>query len=204
MSSELFEIHALAKGNPTKDQMRRMLQSLLADRFRLQVHIVKAEVPVLAVILEKPGTTGPKLRPHSEGPPCDVHLPSQAQASAEAAAEIFPPVCEEVMAKPESNGAVLVGARNSTMEQIATFLSALPGLGGKAVDQTGLNGRFDFTLAFTPEAKGSPPSEQAVQAALPVATLQEALHEQLGLKLKATKASLETLVVDSAERPSEN
>src|ERR1022692_34137 len=74
VSTDSFEIHALANGIPTKDQMRLMLQSLLADRFRLQVHIVTVQVPVLALVLEKPGKTGPKLRPHSEGPPCDVHL----------------------------------------------------------------------------------------------------------------------------------
>jgi uncharacterized protein (TIGR03435 family) len=204
VSTELFEIHAVAKGNPAKSQMCLMLQSLLADRFRLQVHIVTAEVPVLALILEKPGTAGPKLRPHSEGPPCDVHLPSQAPASAQATADMFPAVCGEVMAMPKPNGAVLVGARNATMEKIAIFLSALPGLGGQAVDQTGLNGRFDFTLEFTPEAKGSPPDQQNVQADLPATTLQDALHEQLGMKLKATKAPLDTLVVGRAERPSEN
>ena len=33
-----FDIEARAAGNPTKDQMRLMMQSLLADRFRLRVH----------------------------------------------------------------------------------------------------------------------------------------------------------------------
>ena len=47
-----------------------MMQSLLADRFKLRVHFEPREVPVLALTLVKPGKLGPKLLPHSEGPPC--------------------------------------------------------------------------------------------------------------------------------------
>jgi uncharacterized protein (TIGR03435 family) len=202
VSTDSFEIHALANGIPTKDQMRLMLQSLLAARFRLEVHTVTVQVPVLALVLEKPGETGPKLRPHSEGPPCDVHLPSQTQGSAGNTADVFPAVCEEFTAIPKPNNAILVGYRNGTMDRIATLLTSVGHLGGSAVDRTGLSGRFDFTLEFTPEPKGSPP-EQDVQPEFRT-TLQEALREQLGLKLKATKAPLDTLVVDHAERPSEN
>ena len=61
VSTDSFEIQAVAEGNPTKDQMRLMVRSLLADRFGLEVHTVTAQVPVLALVLEKPGRTGPKL-----------------------------------------------------------------------------------------------------------------------------------------------
>jgi hypothetical protein len=63
-------IDAKADGNPTKDQMRLMMQSLLADRFKLRAHFETKQVPVLALTLVKPGKLGPKLLPHSEGPPC--------------------------------------------------------------------------------------------------------------------------------------
>jgi bla regulator protein blaR1 len=63
-------IDAKADGNPTKDQMRLMMQSLLADRFKLRAHLEAKQVPVLALTLVKPGKLGPKLLPHSEGPPC--------------------------------------------------------------------------------------------------------------------------------------
>ena len=43
-----YAIDAKADGNPTKDQMRLMMQSLLADRFKLRVHSESKEVPVLA------------------------------------------------------------------------------------------------------------------------------------------------------------
>ena len=69
-TSELYEINATAEGNPTKDQMRLMMQSLLADRFKLKIHFETREGSVLAMTLVKPGKIGPKLRPHSDGPPC--------------------------------------------------------------------------------------------------------------------------------------
>jgi hypothetical protein len=69
-ADDAYAINAKAEGNPTKDQMRLMMQSLLADRFKLRLHFATKEVPVLALTLVKPGKLGPKLRPHSEGPPC--------------------------------------------------------------------------------------------------------------------------------------
>jgi uncharacterized protein (TIGR03435 family) len=68
--SEQFEIDARAPRNPSKDQMRLMVQSLLAERFKLAVHFEGREIQVLAATLVKPGKTGPKLIPHSDGPPC--------------------------------------------------------------------------------------------------------------------------------------
>ena len=199
VSTDNFEIQAVAQGNPTKDQMRLMVRSLLADRFRLRVHTVTEETAVIAFMLDKPGATGPKLRPHSEGQPCEVHLASPAHAVG-----VFPPACEELLATAAPLGAVLVAARDVPITQIATFVSALGIMTRPVVDQTGLSGRFDFTLEFTPERK-RPPATQNVQADdFRVTTLQEALQEQLGLKLKATRAPLDTLIVDRAEQPSEN
>ena len=63
LSTDSFKIHAKAEGNPTKDQMRLIVQSPLADRFKLRIHFETHEVPVLALGLDKPGKTGPKLRP---------------------------------------------------------------------------------------------------------------------------------------------
>jgi uncharacterized protein (TIGR03435 family) len=72
VSADKYAINAVAEGNPTKDQMRLMLQSLLADRFKLTVHFERQETPVLALVLDKPGKTGAKLYPHSDDVPCDV------------------------------------------------------------------------------------------------------------------------------------
>jgi bla regulator protein blaR1 len=203
VSTDNFQIDAVAEGDPPKDQVRRMVQSLLADRFQLQVHTATAKVPVLAFILEKPGATGPALRPHAEGPPCDPPLPPQDPRAV--AVGNFPTVCEQVMAIDKPHGAVLVAARNTTIGQIATLVSSVGRLSRPVVDQTGLGGRFDFTLEFTPERKGPPPPQPAAPPDdFPGTTLLEALHEQLGLKLKTAKAPVDTLVIDHVERPSEN
>jgi uncharacterized protein (TIGR03435 family) len=179
-----------------------MVRSLLADRFRLQVHTVTAESAAIALVLDKSGATGPTLRPHSEGRPCDIHLPYQDSRTN--AVGVFPPVCGELLAIPKPGGAVLVAARDVAVKQIATFISSLGLLTRPVVDQTGLRGKFDFTIEFTPERKGPPPSPDAQPDDAQVTTLEEAVREQLGLRLKATNVPLETLIVDYAERPSEN
>jgi Protein of unknown function (DUF3738) len=57
-----YDIEAKAQGNPTKDQMRLMMQSLLADRFKLVVHYEKRLLPAYALVLSKEGKTGPQLK----------------------------------------------------------------------------------------------------------------------------------------------
>ena len=66
LNSEFFDIEAQAQGNPTKDQMRLMMQSLLAERFKLAVHFETREASVFVLTLVKQGKAGPRLRPHSE------------------------------------------------------------------------------------------------------------------------------------------
>ena len=75
VDTDLFEIDAKVAGNPTKDQMRLMMQSLLAERFHLAVHYETQDIPIYALTLMKPGTWGPKLIRHADGPPCDVSGP---------------------------------------------------------------------------------------------------------------------------------
>jgi uncharacterized protein (TIGR03435 family) len=203
-ATDYFEIHAKAEGNPTKNQMRLMMQSLLADRFRLAVHFQTREVPVFALVLEKPGRTGPKLRPHSDGPPCDVHMPGPAPGNSANMDGVFPRVCDAFIKIPVANHEMLLGSRNTTMKLIADSLSSVDRLGRPVVDQTGLTGRFDFTLQWTPDSNG--PAQSAADTPLdsPGTTFLEALKDQLGMKLKSTKAPMDVPVVDHVERPSEN
>jgi uncharacterized protein (TIGR03435 family) len=67
---DFFSIDAEAEGDPTKDQMRIMMQSLLTERFNLRLHLETRDSPVLALTLVRPGREGLNLQPHSEGPPC--------------------------------------------------------------------------------------------------------------------------------------
>ncbi len=100
---------------------------------------------------------------------------------------------------------LLAGSRNTTMELIAASLPSLPvGLGRPVVDQTRPSGKYDFTIAWTPESNGPAPSGTDVQPDSQETTFLEALKEQLGLKLKSTKAPLDVLVVDHVETLSEN
>jgi uncharacterized protein (TIGR03435 family) len=79
--------------------------------------------------------------------------------------------------------------RKASMPQLASLLSML--MGRKVLDQTGLTGLYDFTLEFAPD--------DAVDSPFPslVTVLQE-----LGLKLESTKAPVEVLIIDHAEKPS--
>jgi len=202
VSSERYAIEARAEGNPTKDQMRLMMQALLAERFKVAAHFETRVFPAFALSLAKPGTTGPKLRPHSEGVPCEETPATNGPIVPNG--NIFPPVCDVFMMTINANHIAKGGSRNTTMALIA---GALPGMGRldhPMIDRTGLSGRFDFSIEFTPEANGpvEPAGDPAPEPRGP--TFADALREQLGLKMEAVKAPLPFLVVDHVERPTAN
>ncbi len=180
--ADRFDIQARASGNPTKAQMRVMMQSLLADRFKLAIHFETREVPVFALVLAKPGNTGPQLRPHSAEPPCSTASP-----------------CGRFDSLPNPPGQFKIGARDVTMGFIANVL-ATSELGRPVLDQTGLTGDFDFTLEWTPNMPASP--DFVLDQAGP--TYIEALKDQLGLKLESTRGPIQVPVIDHVERPDEN
>jgi hypothetical protein len=68
--SEYFDIETKAAGNPSVERMRLMLQSLLADRFKLAVHHESRRLPIYALVLSKAGRTGPQLTAHSDNTKC--------------------------------------------------------------------------------------------------------------------------------------
>ena len=69
---DAYDVEATAPVDATKDQYRLMMQSMLADRFGLKLHVENREMPVLLMTLEKPGKTGPNLTPHDQAHPCDA------------------------------------------------------------------------------------------------------------------------------------
>jgi len=220
VSTDNFEIEARAPGSPAKDQMRLMMQALLAERFQLAVHFETRETPILAMILAKPGRTGPGLRPHTEGPSCDAP-PSP---------EIYPPVCGimgwKFGADTRGSSSPLLlprtgGGRDTTTALIADYLPTMGSLDRPVIDRTGLAGRFDFTIKWTPDQtnalapgtqvipKGGSAGNAPSPAAPPTPDTEgpgfiQALREQAGLKLESTRGPVETLVIDHVERPSEN
>lgn len=211
VTTDRYSIEARAAGNPTKDQLRLMVQSLLADRFKLAAHFETHEVPVLAVTLVKPGKLGPKLIAHADGRACadpaapigPVH-PGVMRGDEAADPGNFPPMCDSLALVRRPDGTLLAGYRNVTMDMLAASLSGIVGLGRPLINKTDLSGRFDFTLTWAaqPESSmhGSPaiPSEPTGPGAI------DALRDQLGLKLESARGPIPILVIDRVERPSEN
>ena len=71
--TDRFDIQATTHGNPTKDQMRLMMQTLLVDHFRLAAHFETRQVPVFALLVDQPGKLGPLLQRHPDDAPCPQH-----------------------------------------------------------------------------------------------------------------------------------
>ena len=160
---------------PGSDQMKALVQHLLVERFRLQMHHDQKLLSVYALI--KIADT-PKLKKSTADPdgiPVVAYNP---------------------------NGELSVG--NATMANFATFLQRFV-LDRPAVDRTGIPGHFDLLLRWTPDtpAAEAKPNDLTADAATPP-DLFTAIKEQLGLKLVPTKASTDVFVIDRAEQPSED
>lgn len=204
LDSQHFAVQARAPGNPTKDQMRLMMQSLLAERCKLVVHFESREMQVLALTLVEPGKTGPKLRRHIEDPPCDFQGTPSAQNPSARKAEVFPLPCGRFYIDETPDNLQRLGARNVTMQRIATSLADVGQLGHPAIDQTRLSGTFDFSIDWEPLPNGPRPPDADEQPFLSRLPLERALKDQLGLKLVKQKAPVRFLVIDHVEKPSEN
>jgi uncharacterized protein (TIGR03435 family) len=202
-----YDVQARVAGNPTKDQFRMMMQALLADRFKLAVHYEMKQVPVLGLVLDKPGKLGPQIQRHPDDSPCSTAIPTVAQGAVPTVAGGFPEPCGAVAGLPAStSGRIRFGARNMTMTAIATFFS-IPQLSGAdrpVIDKTGLPGTYDFFIEFTPEINGPLPPGATFQPDPNGPTFQEAMKEQLGMKLESQNGSVQAIVIDHVEEPSEN
>jgi uncharacterized protein (TIGR03435 family) len=111
------------------------------------------------------------------------------------------PAAKDAKSSMDGNRGELT-VRNATVVEFASILSNV--LGRKVVENTGLTGRYDLTLKWTPDDSRTQPGSNlrlADPAGLPIFT---AIQEQLGLKLESTKGPIEVLVIDSVEHPTEN
>jgi uncharacterized protein (TIGR03435 family) len=203
-TTENFDIQARASGNPTKDQFRLMMQALLADRFKLAVHYETRELPVFALVLDKPGKLGSQLQPHPENAPCSTAATPPGLPTTIAGG--FPGPCGAlIIMKPTAPGRLRVGARNVSIGMLASSGNVqLTGVDRPILDKTGLTGKFDFVIEFTPQITGPLPPGANFQADESGPPFLEALKQQLGLKLDSQKGSVDVIVVDHVEQPSEN
>jgi uncharacterized protein (TIGR03435 family) len=192
--TERYDITARAAGPITQEERRLMLQALLADRLKLVARLEKREVSVLALMLARnDGKLGKNLV-ESKG----------CVGPGSAAAKEAPPGAQISICGPRTGGAgrlILVG---TPIQQFTALLGTM--LSRTVVDKTGLTGRYDIDLAFTPDQ----PMPAGVNIPGPAADLNgpsiyTALPEQLGLKLESQKVQEEVLVINHVERePSEN
>jgi uncharacterized protein (TIGR03435 family) len=194
-----FDIEARAEGNPSKDEMRLMMQSLLATRFHLIIHRESREVPVFALTLVKPGKTGPQLRPHTADDPTCVAAPLPKNA-----ADGNPAVCGASTVIPASAPNLFaIGGHNVSIPMLAVLFPGLHNNVDRPVlDRTGLSGTFDYSLEWAPEfVRPAAPGSNAVDSG---PSFIEALKDQLGLKLSSQKGLAEFIVLGHIEHPSEN
>lgn len=182
MSTDRFDIEAKAARPRTSDELHVMLQHLLEERFHLKLRRETREEPVWALALDKGGSKMP------------VHDPADLD---------HPPM--GVQPVRGSDGGVCGGldGRNVTMEYLAFTLSR--NANRNVIDRTGLPARYDVKLQFVPDAlKLAAPNSDAPPISPDCADLAAALPKQLGLRLESAKGPVEFLVVEHAEKPTEN
>jgi uncharacterized protein (TIGR03435 family) len=183
-------------------QLRLMLQSLLADRFKLTLHHDTKELPIYALVVAK---NGPKLQESAHE---SVDTPDDKVPLGPPGPPNGPQPRHSVRM---GRGELSIDAEN--LDMFADVLSRQREVGRLVVNQTGLKGNYDFTLKWTPDASqgqmlslpgGGPPGDAAPPPDASGPTIFTALQEQLGLKLESQKGPVDTIVIDHVERPSEN
>jgi uncharacterized protein (TIGR03435 family) len=174
ISSQLYQVVAKAAEGPPPlmDVFRQMLQTLLADRFKLQVHHVQKDLPIYNLVVNK---GDPKLK----------ESPADAKFN--------------FISSGLGRFGVRIVATHMTVQQLIDH--QLSGYTDRPIfDKTGLAAPYNFTLEFAVE--NVPSGQEADPNDGPA--LVTAVKEQLGLKLEPGWAPFDTVVIDHAERPSEN
>ncbi len=185
-----FDVVAKLPQGATKEQVPEMLQTLLAERFKLAVHHEQKVVPVYALTVAK---DGPKLHD------------STADASVYAACNGgFHKVCRKMTMEGLASFLTLIGERSASMP--GADLSS--GVDRPVVDSTGIKGVYDFTMDYGRAMGGGGrrgPGDVAVPtAAGETRSVMEAVKD-LGLRLEPAKHEFDYLIIDHVERvPTDN
>ena len=197
INSERYDIDAkledsqaakLAKLSPNDQivQVRLMLQSLLADRFKLVAKDTTVTRPIYALVIARDGSKLKETVPGSKSPIEVQGHPVQFSAD-----------------RGEVSG------HGIPMSVLVRFLSQEE-LGRPVVDETGLKGNYDLELKWNPDldAPGMMPGPSPAAGSAPPDTsgpsIFTAIQDQLGLKLKATEGRVEDLMIVDIAKPSEN
>jgi uncharacterized protein (TIGR03435 family) len=176
-----YDIDARIGGEATDDQVRRMFQSLLEDRFKLKVHRETRDIPEYELVIAK---GKPRLTPSSDKP---MKVTIEGRTFTQG-----PGTCGASLWREGSH----IVCHAATMEKIAAEVGGL--LHAPLVDRTGLTGTYDLNVRYVPD-------DRKLDADLePGPTLAQALQEELGLRLERGKGPVEVIVIDHMEKASEN
>jgi uncharacterized protein (TIGR03435 family) len=197
----------------TKEQGNIMWQNLLKERFGLVVHHDSKEFQVEELQVAK---GGPKFKETTLEPNAPLATPPSGppQLDKNGFLDLHGRRAMIIMMRmgPTGPSAQLVG-NAQTMSELATLLGNQ--LNKPVVDKTGLTGKYDIQIEFTPDMSAMPPppgvglepgrATSTDSASDPGSTLEAAIQQQLGLRLVSGKAKLDVVVVDKTEKvPTEN
>jgi len=224
LSSARFDITAKLPDGAKQDQVPEMLQSLLEERFKLAIHNDTKEHAIYGLVV---GKNGAKLTPAKDVPPDTAVGAANSNSNAPAAGGGRVQMrTADVVASPNRPGAMMMmmGPNGMHMKTPGITLTALADALSRfaerpIVDQTGIEGRYDFEFDFMPEmanlrSMGPMPAgpgprpagdgQAAGAPSEPAPTIYEAV-QQYGLKLEPRKAPMPVLVIDHIEKtPTEN
>ena len=180
ISSDQFAIVAKAPGQSSTDQIRQMLKTLLAQRFKLKTHLETKNAPAYDLVMARgDGRKGPQLRETSiDCAALGINLTAAPTAS-------------KGWCGIRGTGFQRMTGQGATMKYLATILSQRARR--MVIDETGLAGGYDFELVST-MSTDTAPTDSTPQ-------LGTALEEQLGLRLKPSERPLQFLVIDQVEQP---
>jgi len=173
-----YDIVAKAAEGTKHDQLPAMMQALLADRFKLELHREQKEFSVYTLLA---GKRGPKLK----------ESPAMTDPNAGGTFGI----------SMSGAGVGRIEVRHADMQALANTLPRF--VGRPVVNRTNLEGRYDFDLEFSPEDMRGMPAPPNQPGAVPTAELGVSIFtslQRVGLKLESQKQPLDAIVVDKVEK----
>jgi uncharacterized protein (TIGR03435 family) len=204
LSNERYDFVVTLPVDTAKDQVKVMWQNLLAERFGLKLHHDSKEFAVDNLVV---GKGGPKLK-ESKDDTDTTALPGPPKVNDKGEVS-GPGLVTRIRVSPNGAANAHASAKAQSLAPLAVMLGNQ--LGRPVLDKTGLTGRYDFELDFTPDLKGlgAPPPPSGGGPALPGPVdavndaspdLTTAVQQQLGLKLVSGKANLDVLTIDKIEK----
>jgi uncharacterized protein (TIGR03435 family) len=197
IDTEKYAIDARVPAGATIEQFQRMLQNLLAERFKLVIHHETKVLPVYDLVV---GKNGPKFKESAAA--ADATGPPAAGVDRDGF-PVLPGGRPGLLSNYALGPSGQVSHWRAQQQPISAFarMLGLPTNAGRVVvDKTGLTGKYDFTLYYDVQVPGA-----AGVADNPTLTIFDAVEQQLGLKLVDGKAPFDKIVVDRAEKvPSDN